>query len=145
MKTHHPKLSDFQGKRAWYVVDAEGIVLGKLASKVADVLRGKNKPVWHPSVDCGDNVIVINAEKVVLTGKKEAQKEYITHSGFPGALKRPSAGKMRLEHPERIIESAVAGMISRNRLKKLILNKLHVYAGPTHKHESQNPQKLEIK
>jgi large subunit ribosomal protein L13 len=145
MKTHHPKLTDFQGKRAWHLIDAEGQVLGNLAVEAAVILRGKNKPEWHPSLDCGDNIIVINAEKIVLTGQKEAQKEYFRHSGYPGALKRTTAGKMRKEHPERIIEKAVAGMIPRNRLKKIILGKLHVYAGAEHPHAGQNPKPLTLK
>ncbi len=145
MKTHHPKLEDVRKDRAWHIIDAKGLILGKLATEVAVILRGKNKPNWHPSVDCGDNVIVVNAEKVVLTGQKESQKMYYTHSGYPGALKEKPLSKMRAEHPERIVEKAVAGMISRNRLKKIILGKLHVYAGPEHPHASQNPKPLTLK
>jgi large subunit ribosomal protein L13 len=144
MKTFHPKLDDMKAKRQWYIVDAEGQVLGKVAERIAVTLRGKNKPEWHPSVDCGDNVIVINAAKVVLTGNKENAKEYITHSGYPGGIKRVVAKKMRQDYPERIIEKAVAGMISRNRLKKFILKKLHVYGGSEHPHAGQNPQALTI-
>ena len=144
MKTFHPKLADLKGKRAWHIVDAEGIVLGQLSTLVANVLRGKNKATWHPSVDCGDHVIVINADKVVLTGLKDEKKEYIHHTGFPGALRRIPVETMRARHPERIVEKAVAGMIPRNRLKKIILNKLHVYGGSEHPHAGQNPSPLSI-
>lgn len=145
MKTHHPKLEDLKKDRKWFLIDASGIVLGKLATLAADTIRGKNKANWHPSVDCGDNVVIINAEKVVLTGNKESQKEYITHSGYPGALKRTSAAKMRKEHPERIIEKAISGMMPKNRLRKHFLSKLHVYAGGEHPHASQDPKTLTIK
>lgn len=145
MKTTHPKLADLKGNRAWRLVDADGIVLGQLAVKVADMIRGKDKPDWHPSLDCGDNVVVINAEKVVLTGQKESKKEYIRHSGYPGALKRTTAGKMRAEHPERIIEAAVSGMMPKNRLRKHFLSKLYVYAGTEHPHAGQNPKPLTFK
>ena len=144
MKTHHPKLEDLRKNRQWHVIDAKGVVLGQLATKVAVVLRGKDKAHWHPSVDCGDNVIVVNADQVVLTGNKEEAKEYIHHTGFPGALRRRTARKMRETYPERIIEKAVAGMIPRNRLKKHVLSKLHVYAGAEHPHAGQNPQSLTV-
>lgn len=145
MKTYHPKLDDIKGNREWYLIDAEGQVLGKLATAITDLLRGKTKPTWHPSLDCGDNVVVINAEKVVLTGQKEDKKEYIHHTGYPGHLKRTSAKKMRAEKPTHMIESAVAGMMPRNNLKKIMLSKLHVYAGAEHPHASQNPKKLTTK
>jgi large subunit ribosomal protein L13 len=145
MKTHHPKLKEVDQNRAWHVIDAEGVVLGKISTLVADVLRGKNKPTWHPSLDCGDNVIVINAEKIVLTGSKDESKEYIHHTGYPGAIRRITAGKMRAEHPERIIQKAVAGMVPRNRLRTHVLGKLHIYAGSEHPHAGQNPQPLTLK
>lgn len=144
MKTFHPKLEDMKKSRQWLLVDAKDIVLGKLATEVAVRLRGKNKPQWHPSVDCGDNIVVINADKVVLTGQKESAKEYIHHTGFPGGLRRKTAAKMRQEHPERIVEKAVAGMIPRNKLKKHILSKLYVYAGSEHPHAGQDPKALTI-
>ncbi|MFT7184091.1 MAG: large subunit ribosomal protein L13 [Oceanicoccus sp.] len=144
MTTTHPKLSEVRLTRKWYILDAEGIVLGQIATKVANILRGKNKAIWHPSIDCGDNVIIINAEKVVLTGNKEEQKKYYSHSGYPGALKTVTAKKMRETFPERILEKAIAGMISRNRLKKHILTKLHVYAGSEHPHTGQNPETLSL-
>lgn len=145
MKTFHPKLADVKETRAWHLVDAEDIVLGQLAVKVADVLRGKNKPSWHPSLDCGDNVVIVNAEKVVLTGQKESNKEYITHSGFPGALKRKTAKKVREDSPTHIVEHAVSGMLPKNRLRRHFLSKLHVYAGAEHPHAGQNPKPLTIK
>lgn len=145
MKTFHPKLEDVRTERKWLLVDAKGMVLGQLATAVADRLRGKHKPTWHPSVDCGDNVVVINAEQVVLTGNKDYHKEYIRHTGYPGGIKRVPVSRMREEHPERIIEKAVAGMIPRNRLKKHILGKLHVYGGSEHPHAAQNPEKLTLK
>jgi large subunit ribosomal protein L13 len=145
MKTHHPKLEDLRKDRKWHLIDADGLILGKLAVEAAVKLRGKDEPNFHPSVDCGDNVVVINAEKVVLTGNKEAQKMYHTHSGYPGALKSVPAGKMREKHPERIVEKAIGGMIPRNRLKKIILGKLYVYAGAEHPHASQDPKPLTIK
>jgi len=137
MKTFHPKLEEMRAERQWYLVDAEGQVLGKLATKVANVLRGKNKPTWHPSIDCGDYVVIINAEKVVVTGQKEENKEYIHHTKYPGGLRTKNLAKMRKEHPTRIIEHAVAGMIDRNRLKKHILSKLKIYAGTEHPHDAQ--------
>lgn len=144
MTTTHPKLVDMKAARKWYVIDAQGLVLGKVATLVADTLRGKNKPTWHPAVDCGDNVIIINADKVVLTGNKEAGKVYYSHSGYPGALKEVTAKKMRETHPERILEKAISGMISRNRLKRHILTKLYVYAGSEHPHTGQNPETLSL-
>lgn len=142
MKTHHPKLADLKKERQWYLVDAESKVLGQVSTRIADVLRGKHKPNWHPSVDGGDYIVVINAEKVVLTRGKDEKKEYIHHSQFPGGLKRKTAAKMRAEHPERIIEFAVHGMIPHNRLRKHILSKLKVYAGPEHPHTAQTLKPL---
>lgn len=142
MKTFHPKLEDMKKDRKWILVDAAGRVLGEVAAEIAVLLRGKNKPTWHPSVDCGDNVVVINAEKVVLTGNKEDQKMYYRHTGYIGHLKVTPARKMRAEKPTLMIEKAVAGMIPRNRLKKHVLSKLHVYAGTEHPHAGQDPQPL---
>lgn len=144
MKSHHPKLADVREKREWTLIDADGVVLGKLATEVATRLRGKHKADWHPSIDCGDNIVIINADKVVLTGKKEERKQYIHHTGYPGGLRFKPAAKMRAEHPERIVEDAVFGMIPRNRLKKFILQKLHVYAGSEHPHTGQNPKPLTL-
>lgn len=144
MKTFHPKLADVRTERKWHIIDAEGMVLGQLATAAADRLRGKHKPSFHPSVDCGDHVVVINAQKVVLTGNKEYHKEYIRHTGYPGGLKRVPIKKMREEYPERIVEKAIGGMIPRNRLKRIILGKLHVYGGSEHPHAAQNPQTLTL-
>lgn len=144
MKTFHPKLADVKNNRKWILIDAKGQVLGKLATEVAVRLRGKDKPTWHPSLDCGDHIIVINAKEIVLTGQKEDKKEYIHHTGYPGGIRRKTVRKMREEHPERIIEKAVAGMIPRNRLKKFILNKLYVYGGEEHPHAGQKPETLTL-
>ncbi len=144
MKTFHPKLDEAKKERKWVLVDAEGQVLGRVATRIADVLRGKHKPSYHPSIDCGDNVVVINAEKVVLTGQKEARKHYIHTTRYPGSLKDFTVSEMRTRHPERIIEAAVKGMIPRNRLKKFIVEKLYIYAGTEHPHAGQNPQPITI-
>jgi len=130
--------------KQWYVVDAEGEILGRLAAKVAYVLRGKHKPDYTPHVDCGDNVIIINAEKVVLTGKKLTDKEYIRHSGYPGGQKVETPAEMLEKHPERIIEHAVKGMLPKNRLGSELFRNLKVYVGSEHKHEAQNPTKLDL-
>ena len=130
--------------KQWYVVDAEGEILGRLASKVAYVLRGKHKPEYTPHVDCGDNVIIINAEKVVLTGKKLTDKEYIRHSGYPGGQKVETPVEMLEKHPERIIEHAIKGMLPKNRLGSELFRNLKVYGGSEHKHEAQNPTKLDL-
>ena len=131
-------------KKQWYVVDAEGEILGRLAAKVAYVLRGKHKPEYTPHVDCGDNVIIINAEKVVLTGKKLTDKEYIRHSGYPGGQKVETPAEMLEKHPERIIEHAIKGMLPKNRLGSELFRNLKVYVGSEHKHEAQNPTKLDL-
>lgn len=131
-------------KKQWYVVDAEGEILGRLAAKVAYVLRGKHKPEYTPHVDCGDNVIIINAEKVVLTGKKLTDKEYIRHSGYPGGQKVETPAEMLEKHPERIIEHAIKGMLPKNRLGSELFRNLKVYVGGEHKHEAQNPTKLDL-
>lgn len=140
--TVHPKVQDFKKNRNWHLVDAEGMVLGKLATKVATILRGKHKVVWQPSVDCGDYVVIVNAEKVVLTRTKDDKKIYIHHTGYPGAVREKTAGKMRQEHPERIIEFAVTGMIPRNRIRKYMLKRLKVYAGPNHPHTEETLKPL---
>lgn len=128
----------------WYVLDAQGKVLGQVATRLATVIRGKHKPSWHPSLNCGDHVVVINADKVVLTRSKETKKEYIHHTGFPGALRVKTPEKMRAEHPERMIESAVAGMVPHNRIRKHAMAKLHVYPGNEHPHSGQNLQPLSL-
>jgi large subunit ribosomal protein L13 len=142
MRTYLPKV-DLQ-QRKWHVIDANGAVLGRLAVQVADVLRGKNKPVYTPHLDAGDFVVVINAEKVVVTGKKETDKEYMTYSGWKGGEKYRSVGEIRAKHPEKLIHHAVKGMIPKNRLGRKLLTKLKVYKGSQHPHASQNPTPLEI-
>lgn len=132
-------------EKKWYVIDAEGQVLGRLAAFVASVLRGKNKPTFTPHTDMGDNVIIINADKVLLTAKKEEQKVYYSHSGFPGGLKSITAAKLRVKRPTALIEKAVSGMIPHTRLGNKQRRNLFVYAGTEHKHEAQNPERLEVK
>ena len=143
MSTYSAKPSDVE--RKWCVIDAEGIVLGRLASIVSMRLRGKHKPMYTPHIDCGDNIIVINAEKVQLTGRKRADKVYYRHTGFPGGIKGITAGKvLDGEHPERVVIKAVERMISRNPLGRKQMRKLHVYAGSEHPHGAQNPEVLDV-
>lgn len=131
--------------KKWWIVDAEGLVLGRTASVIANILRGKHKAIFTPNFDCGDHVIVINAEKVKLTGKKLDEKTYYWHTGHPGGIKEKKARKILEEQfPERIIESAVSKMISRGPLQRDIMTKLRIYKGATHPHEAQNPQVLDI-
>lgn len=130
--------------RKWYVIDAEGKVLGRLATEVATVLRGKNKPFFSPHVDCGDYVIIINADKVVLTGHKLDQKLYRTYSGHPGGLKEVTYRKLMADKPELVVTKAVKGMIPKNKLGTAVIKKLKVYAGAEHPHEAQKPEVLEV-
>ncbi|MEE9124742.1 MAG: 50S ribosomal protein L13 [candidate division NC10 bacterium] len=131
-------------ERRWYVVNAQGKVLGRLATEVASVLRGKRKPQFTPHVDTGDFVIVVNAEKVRLTGKKLVQKIYYRASGYPGGLKATAAGAMLKKHPERVIQHAVRGMLPKTKLGDALYRKLKVYAGEKHPHRAQNPVTLEV-
>ncbi|RMG61017.1 MAG: 50S ribosomal protein L13 [Deltaproteobacteria bacterium] len=131
-------------ERKWYVVDAEGKTLGRLASEIARILRGKHKPQFTPHVDTGDFVIVVNAEKVKLTGRKLDRKIYYRHSGYPGGIKSVTARKLLEKFPERVIEYAVWGMLPKNSLGRRQFRKLKVYRGPNHPHEAQKPEKLEI-
>ena len=128
--------------RKWYVVDAEGKTLGRLASEVAKVLRGKNKPIFTPHIDTGDYVIVVNAEKIKVTGKKLDQKVYYRHSGYVGGIKETTLKEMLNKHPERVIEFAVKGMLPKGPLGRQMYTKLFVYAGPDHKHVAQKPEAL---
>lgn len=128
----------------WVLVDAEGETLGRLASKVAYMLRGKHKTNFTPHVDCGDNVIIVNAEKVVLTGKKMSDKEYVSHSGYPGGQKFTTPEEMMKKNPATVIEKAVKGMLPRNRLGRELFRNLHVFVGPDHKHEAQQPRKIDL-
>lgn len=142
MKTEVAKLEDV--KRDWYLVDARDLVLGRLATQVANILRGKNKPIFTPSVDTGDFVIVVNAEKISLTGRKLADKTYYSHSGYPGGLKAITAGKLLEKKPEELIRKAVKGMLPKNKLSRHMLKKLKIYAGADHPHEAQQPKTLEL-
>ena len=140
--TYSAKASDNQGK--WYLVDADGAVLGRLASQIAARLRGKHNVLFTPHVDTGDSIIVINAEKVKLTGRKWSQKMYYRHSGYIGGLKEISADKLREKRPEDIIRFAVRGMLPKNRLGRKLYKKLKVYTGDQHPHEAQNPEVLSL-
>jgi len=140
MKTYLPKVNLDQ--RKWHVIDADGAVLGRLAVQVADILRGKNKPVFTTHLDAGDFVIVVNAEKVRVTGKKETDKEYMTYSGWKGGEKYATVEQIRARNPELLIERAVKGMIPKNRLGRQLLTKLKVFKGPKHDHVAQQPAPL---
>ncbi len=141
-KTYSLKGSDIHKK--WFVIDADGKVLGRLASEAAKILRGKNKPDFTPNLDMGDNVIVINAEKVVLTGSKPEDKEYFRHSQYPGGIKFVNIKKIKKERPEFIIEHAVKSMLPKNRLGRKVFSNLKVYAGTEHPHQAQKPEPLDI-
>ena len=138
MKSYIAKPAEVE--RKWYVIDAEDKTLGKIASEVASILRGKKKPIYTPHVDTGDYVIVINAEKVRVTGKKEEQKIYQSHSGYPGGLKETTLRELRAKKPEEIIRHAVKGMMPKGKLGRQMFKKLKVYAGPEHPHTAQNPE-----
>ena len=143
MKTFMLRKEDV--KRNWYVIDAEGKNLGKVAALAASVLRGKHKPTYTPHVACGDNVIIINAEKVNLTGNKLNDKMYYNHSGYPGGLRERNAKTMIEKYPVEMVERAVKGMLPKNRLGRQIYRQLFVYAGSEHKQEAQKPERLEVK
>lgn len=128
----------------WYLVDATNQTVGRLCSQLAHILRGKHKPSYTPHVDCGDNIIVINAEKVRFTGNKWAQKEYLRHTGYPGGQRRTTAGEMRAKKPTAIIEKGVRGMLPRTKLGRAMIKKLFVYEGAEHPHEAQKPETLEF-
>ena len=142
MPTYSPKPGDVT--RAWHVIDAEDVVLGRLATEVATLLRGKQKPTYAPHVDTGDFVIIVNAEKVALTGNKREQKFAYRHSGYPGGLRKRSFGEMLDTKPERLLEKVVKGMLPKNKLGRAQSKKLKVYAGPEHPHIAQQPQAFEI-
>lgn len=142
MKTYVTKPADVE--RRWYVVDAEGKTLGRLASQVAAILRGKHKPTFSPSVDCGDYVIVINADKIAVTGRRMDQKSYYRHSGYPGGLREITLRQQLQRFPTRPIELAVKGMLPKNPLGRKMFKKLKVYAGPEHPHQAQQPEALEL-
>lgn len=142
MRTYSPKASDI--KREWYVVDATGQTLGRLATRIATILRGKHKPIYTPHMDCGDYVIVINADKIRVTGKKLDQKVYYRHSGYPGGLKSITLREQLRKHPTRVIQAAVRGMLPKNRLGRRMIKKLKVYASDSHPHQAQQPKVLEL-
>lgn len=131
-------------EKNWLLIDAENEVLGRLAAKVAKLLRGKYKPSFTPHVDCGDNIVIINAEKIVLTGNKLTDKQYTRHTGYPGGQRHTTPAAVLATHPERVIEHAVKGMLPKSRLGKAVLKNLFVYAGGEHKHEAQQPKKIDL-
>ncbi|MFP6645164.1 MAG: 50S ribosomal protein L13 [Candidatus Latescibacterota bacterium] len=139
-KTFTPRAGDIE--RQWFVVDAEGKTLGRLASQIAHVLRGKHKPTYSPHMDLGDHIVVINAEKIRVTGRKAEQKVYYRHTGYPGGLRTTTYEDMLGKHPERILRIAVKGMLPNNILGRQMFKKLRVYAGPEHEHAAQQPQAL---
>jgi large subunit ribosomal protein L13 len=140
MKTYLPKIN--LEERKWHVIDADGAVLGRLAAQVANVLRGRNKPIYTPHLDAGDFVVVINAEKVRVTGKKETDKKFMTYSGWKGGEKFTSVAQIRARHPEKLITHAVRGMVPKNRLGRVLMTKLKVYKGNQHPHAAQKPEAL---
>lgn len=142
MRTFTEKTADID--RKWFVVDAEGQTLGRLASRIAPILRGKHKPTYTPHLDCGDFVVVINAEKVRVTGRKLDQKFYYRHSGYPGGLKSTSLRDQLDRYPERVLQSAIKGMLPKNRLGRQMIRKLKVYAGASHPHSAQQPKPLDL-
>ena len=142
MKTYYAKPGEVE--RKWYVIDAEDQVLGRVATKAAQILRGKTKPQYTQHVDVGDFVVIINAEKIRVTGNKTLGKEYFRHSGHPGGLKSETLDEAIAKHPERVIEHAVKGMLPKNRLGSKLLSNMYVYAGSEHKHDAQNPKSIDI-
>ena len=142
MRTYFPKQGDIVPR--WFIVDAEGLVLGRLATTIANIISGKTKPTYTPFLDTGDHVIVINAEKIRLTGKKETDKIYRHHSLYPGGLKEKAARFVRAEKPEHMIEQAVWGMLPKNKIGRKMLKKLKVYRGTSHRHQAQRPETLQV-
>jgi len=141
-RTYSPKLAEIE--HHWHVLDATGVTLGHLCSLAAQLLTGKHKPTWAPHIDTGDFVIVVNAEKAILTGKKEDDKVYFRHTGYPGGLKRETAGELRKRRPTQLVERAVWGMLPKNKLGKQQLRKLKVYAGAEHPHQAQQPRSMDV-
>ena len=142
MRTFTAKKEEIE--RDWYVVDAEGQTLGRLASRIAPIIRGKHKPIYTPHLDCGDFVIIVNAEKVRVTGRKLDQKLYHRHSGYPGGLKSISLRDQLDKHPERVLQAAIKGMLPKTKLGRQMIKKLKVYAGDSHPHQAQQPKPLEL-
>jgi large subunit ribosomal protein L13 len=143
MKTYAAKATD-RPERVWYVVDADGKTLGRLATQIADMLRGKRKPEYTPHCDTGDFVVVVNAEKIAVTGKKRTDKIYYRHSGYPGGLRSRTLNEMLERRPEEVLRKAVTGMLPRNKLARQQIQKLKIYAGPDHPHAAQQPKPIEI-
>lgn len=142
MRTYFPKQGDIEPR--WFIIDADGKVLGRISTMIANIISGKNKPTYTPFLDTGDHVIVINAEKIRLTGKKETDKMYRHHSGYPGGLTSTEARFVRAEKPERMIEEAVWGMLPKSKLGRKMLKKLKVYRGTNHPHQAQQPEQIEV-
>jgi large subunit ribosomal protein L13 len=142
MRTYFPKKGDIEPR--WFIIDADGKILGRLSTTIATIISGKSKPTYTPFLDTGDHVIVINAEKVVLSGKKEEDKVYHRHTGYPGGLKSRAARFVRAEKPEAMIEEAVWGMLPKSKLGRKMLKKLKVYRGSNHPHQAQQPEKLDV-
>ena len=142
MPTYTPKASEIE--RNWLIIDAEGLVLGRLATEVASILRGKHKPTYAPHIDTGDHVVIINAEKVVLTAGKAEKKKVFRHSGFPGGIKEQTFADLMEKKPEDAVRGTIRGMLPKNRLGRAQLKKLKVYAGPNHPHAAQSPQVLDV-
>ena len=140
-RTHVAK-APAQARKSWHIADASGATLGRLASRLAALLMGKGRPDYSPNLDLGDFVVVVNAEKISVTGRKLEQKQYYRHSGYPGGLRQQNLETLLAEHPDRVIISAVKGMLPRNKIGRRSLKRLHVYAGPNHPHGAQNPQEI---
>ncbi len=144
MQTFVPSGKNLEQSRKWYVINAEGKTVGRLATEAARILMGKNKPTYTPYIDVGDHVVIINAEKVVFTGNKWKEKIYRRHTGYPGGLKEISAEKQLQKHPERILESAIAGMLPKTKMGRRMVKKLKVYKGDTHPHKAQQPEPMDV-
>lgn len=144
MKTYYAKEKEVEQNRKWFVVDAEGQILGRMASQIASILRGKNKPFYSPHQDTGDFIVVVNAEKIKVTGNKLRAKKYFRHSGYPGGETITPLNLMLQKHPERVVELAVKRMLPKNALGRKLFRKLKVYAGPQHPHQAQNPEALKL-
>lgn len=144
MSTYIPSGANLEAQRAWYVVDAAGMTVGRLATRVATVLRGKHKPTYTPFLDMGDHVVIVNADKVVFTGTKMEDKMYRHHTGWPGGLKEIAARDLMARYPERVLEQAIKGMLPKNTLGRAMARKLKVYAGPEHPHTAQKPEPLAV-
>jgi large subunit ribosomal protein L13 len=140
VRTYSATATDAEASREWFVVDATGKTLGRLATQIANVLKGKHKPIYTPSMDCGDFVVVVNADKVKITGRKLDQKIYYRYSGYPSGLTEVSLRDQLKDHPERVLEDAVLGMLNRNKMRRQLIRKLKVYAGPQHPHQAQQPK-----